>query len=156
MELQREREQLSQRLTAITCHNQGLNLGLENKKPAIWGNQSRKNGRTGLTMGLWKSCSTITLLPPLTPAGCPGRIFLKFQKLLHEIKRPLHAIPQVARSSQAGAYLPRGLPLHNFHLKRSLGPWWPTLLRPINGLSSGVHSEGALPAGRERGWGNEG
>lgn len=37
-------------------------------------------------------------------------IFLKFQKLLQETKEPFHAIHQVARPSQAGAYLPGGFP----------------------------------------------
>lgn len=120
------------------------------------GNGARKRGRTGPrlhdgTSG--QARSTATLPPHITPAGCQGDSFLKFQKLLQQTEKPLaRTIPQVARPSRAGACLPGGFPLHNFHLKRSSGPWWPVLLRPINGFRSGMQSEGALPAGGGGGW----
>lgn len=147
MELQRESSQPAGRLSALQWHDQNLNLELETKKPAIWGNQSRQNGRTGSTMGLQGKPAALTLsLHHLTLAGHPWRYLLKFQKLWQEAKKPLRATGQVARPSQAGAYLPGGFPLHHFHLKRSLGPEWPVPLRPINGPSSGMQSEGGSPA----------
>ena len=82
----------------------------------------KENGKNGPRVGLQ---GERTALPStLHPCGLsiPGDVFLKFQKLIAGTKKPLCATLQVARPSQAGAYLPRGFPLHNFHLKRSLGP----------------------------------
>lgn len=99
------------------------------------------------------------VLPPslhrLAPAGRPSGHLFEIPKALAGNQKAFPCNPSGRQTLPGWRLPPKRISLHNFHLKRSLGPWWPILLGPINALGSGMQSEGALPAegGGRRKWG---